>query len=105
MKGVIGWILYKKGGIDHERLIGFLKNVLKNRKNKLVLMDNASSHRNPKVKQFITKSKNDYLHIMPYNHNLNFIKRFFNQLKHYIKKDEPISYEDVQECHQENKKT
>lgn len=75
MKGVIGWILYKKGGIDHERLIEFLKNVLKNRKNKLVLMDNASSHRNPQVKQFITKSKNDYLHIMPYNHNLNPIER------------------------------
>ncbi len=32
---------------------------------------------------------------LPYNHNMNPIERFFNQLKHYIRKDEPMSYEDV----------
>lgn len=67
-KKVIGWKLYKNGGIDHVRLIEFLKVLLEKKKNKLILMDNASSHRNPKVKQFILDSKNDYVH--------NYLKSF-----------------------------
>lgn len=94
-KRVVGWILYKKDGIDHKRLIEFLDAILENKKNKLVLMDNASSHRNPSVKKFIKVSSNDYVHIFPYNHSLNPIERFFNQLKHYIKKDESMSYDEV----------
>lgn len=93
--GVENWTLYKQGGIDHKRLIEFINKTLDGRKNKLILMDNASSHRNPEVKQFITKSNNDYVHILPYNHNMNPIERFFNQLKHYIRKDEPMIYDDV----------
>jgi hypothetical protein len=87
-RGVEGYILYRKGGIDHQRLIEFLKVILKNKKNKLILMDNASSHRNPKVKEYIKNSNNDYVHIFPYNHSLNPIERYFNQLKIYIRKDE-----------------
>ena len=41
---VEGWTLYKKDGIDHLRLIQFLEMILDNYKNKLILMDNASSH-------------------------------------------------------------
>lgn len=94
-KGVIGWTLYKKGGIDHERLIEFLKSILDKRKNKLVLIDNASSHRNPKVKEFIVNSKNDYIHTLAYHHYLNPIEKAFNQLKHYMKQDEPMSFDDL----------
>ena len=33
-KGIIGWILYEKGGMNAERMINFLKQyVLKKRKN------------------------------------------------------------------------
>lgn len=64
----IKWKLYQKGGIDTERLIEFLKELLKNAKNKLIILDNASSHRNYSIKKFIKNSGNDYLHIPPYKH-------------------------------------
>jgi hypothetical protein len=55
-KGVIGWKLYEKGGIDTERLHKFLrKKVLVENKNKLIILDNASSHRNEKIKELINK--------------------------------------------------
>lgn len=56
--------LYQKCGIDTERLIEFLKELLKNTKNKLIILDNASSHRNDTIKKFIKNSGNDYLHIL-----------------------------------------
>lgn len=94
-KQIIGWALYRKGGIEHGRLIEFLKPLLKKRKNRLILMDNASAHRNQLVLQFINKSNNDYVHIIPYNHSQNPIERMFNQLKYYIKKDEPMSFDEI----------
>ena len=94
-QGVEGFIIYKKGGIDHERLIEFLKIILKKKKKKLILMDNASSHRSSSVKKFIVESMNDYVHTFPYNHNLNPIERFFSQLKSYIRKDEPMSIDEI----------
>jgi len=91
-KGVLDWILYEKGGSDHCRFIEFLKRFLTGRKNKLILMDNASCHRNQLVKDYIISSGNDYIHILPYCHFLNPIEKFFNQLKYYMKRDEPMSY-------------
>ena len=92
-KGVLDWILYEKGGSDHIRLIKFINQILKKNTCKLILMDNASCHRNELVKKFILETKNDYVYIFPYNHSMNPIERYFNQLKHYIKKDEPMSYD------------
>lgn len=58
-------------------------------------MDNASCHRNQEVKDFIIKSKNDFVYILPYHHYMNPIEKFFNQfqLKYYMKRDEPMSYD------------
>ena len=53
----------------------------------------ASCHRNQEVKDFIIKSKNNYIYILPYHHYMNPIDNFFNQLKYYIKRDEPMSYD------------
>ena len=52
-KGVLDWILYEKAGSDHCRLIDFIKQFIEGKKNKLILMDNASCHRNENVKEFI----------------------------------------------------
>ena len=53
-KGVIGYEIYDKGGINSERLINFLnKFIVKKYKNKLIIFDNASSHRNQEVKEVI----------------------------------------------------
>lgn len=89
--------LYKKGGIDTERLIEFLKELLKNTKNKLIILDNASSHRNDTIKKFIKDSGNDYLHILPYKHFLNPIENYFNELKYYIKQKQPMDYNKIKE--------
>ena len=62
-KGVLDWILYEKAGSDHCRLIEFIKQFIEGKKNKLILMDNASCHRNQEVKDFIIKSKNDFVYI------------------------------------------
>ena len=91
-KGVVHWKLYKKGGIDNVRLIDFLKVVLKNKKKKLILMDNASAHKKQTVKDFITNKGNDYVYVLPYHHFQNPIEKMFNQLKYYMRKDEPMSY-------------
>ena len=93
----IKWELYQKGGIDTERLIEFLKELLKNTKNKLIILDNASSHRNDTIKKFIKNSGNDYLHILPYKHFLNPIENCFNELKYYIKQKQPMNYNKIKE--------
>ena len=93
----IKWELYQKGGIDTERLIEFLKELLKNTKNKLIILDNASSHRNDTIKKFIKNSGNDYLHILPYKHFLNPIENYFNKLKYYIKQKQPMNYNKIKE--------
>ena len=56
-KGVIGYEIYDKGGIDSVRLINFLnKFIVKKYKNTLIVLDNASSHRNKNVKDVIQKN-------------------------------------------------
>ena len=47
------------------------------------------------VRNFIKSSGNDYLYILPYHHYLNPIEEYFNQLKHYIKLDKPLEFEDI----------
>ena len=50
--GVLGWYLYGKGGIDSIRLYDFLEKFITTKfKNKLIILDNASSHRNAKNKR------------------------------------------------------
>jgi len=70
-----------------------VKIFIEGNKNKLVLMDNASCHRNQEVKDFIVKSENDCVYVLGYNHYMNPIEKFFNQLKNYMKRDEPMSYD------------
>ena len=43
--GVLGWDLYEKSGIDSDRLYEFLeKHIITKYKNKLIILDNASSY-------------------------------------------------------------
>ena len=54
--GVIEWDLYEKGGINTDRLIEFLeKNITSKLRNKLIILDNASSHRNERIKELVNK--------------------------------------------------
>jgi hypothetical protein len=55
-------------GIDSDRLYKFLeKYITKKYKNKLIILDNASSHRNAKIKELVNKH-NTLLYSVPYQH-------------------------------------
>jgi transposase len=93
--GVEGWELYEKGGINADRLSDFLtKFITEEHKNKLIILDNASSHRNPKIKELINKN-NQLLHSVVYQHFTNSIENFFSVLKSRLRKEPGITYSDL----------
>ena len=60
-QGVVGWQIYPKGGIDSHRLKSFLEQYITGKfNNKLIIMDNASCHRNPEIKKLV-KANNKLL--------------------------------------------
>ena len=94
-KGVIEWDLYEKGGITTDRLIEFLeKNITSKLKNKLIILDNASSHRNERIKELICKN-NHILYAVPYQHFTNSIENYFSMLKSRLQKTEGLKYTDL----------
>ena len=64
-------------------------------KNKLLLFDNARSHTATVLLDSIQKSGNDYILNIPYNPQTNPIESYFSELKHYIKLDSKIEYNDL----------
>jgi transposase len=58
-------------------------------------MDNAVIHKSKIVRQTIEESGNHLLYSVPYHPETNAIEEFFSQLKHYIKKESPNTYESV----------
>jgi transposase-like protein len=105
IKGVIGYTLYEKGGIDSVRLIEFLEAFITNKyKNKVIILDNASSHRNDGVKHTIMKN-NKLLYSVPYQHYTNAIEMFFSMLKSRLQKKSGLSYNELNENIQDVIKT
>ena len=95
--GVIDWDLYEKGGINTDRLIDFLeKNITSKLRNKLIILDNASSHRNAKIKALVNKH-NNILYAVPYQHFTNSIENYFSMLKSRLQKLEGLKYENLKE--------
>lgn len=93
--GVIGYELYDKGGIETNRLSLFLgKFILHKYKNKLIVLDNASSHRNAKIKELINKN-NELIHSVPYQHFTNAIENFFSVLKSKLQKLNGLQYKQL----------
>ena len=96
---VVGYVLYKdlKGGIKTTNIIDFYNDVIKNNyKDHLIIMDNAVIHKSKIVRQTIEESSNHLLYSVPYHPETNAIEEFFSQLKHYIKKQSPNTYDDIQ---------
>ena len=80
-KGVLGWELYEKSGINTDILYEFLQtHITNNYKNKLIILDNASSHRNERIKELVNKH-NKILYTVPYQHFTNIIENYFSMLK------------------------
>jgi transposase len=95
--GVIGWELYDKGGINTERLEEFLDKFITSKyKNKLIILDNASSHRNDAIRTLINKH-NKVLYAVPYQHFTNAIENFFSVFKSRLQKKVGITYSELKE--------
>jgi len=95
-KEVVAYKFYEKGGSNKDRFLEFLQNnILSKMKNKLLLFDNARSHIAKSVLESIKNSGNDYVLNIPYHPQTNPIESYFSELKHYIKLDSKIEYNDL----------
>ena len=95
---VIGWKLYpeRKGGVKTNDILEFYDEYIKNKyKNHLIIMDNAVIHKSKTIRETIENNKNELLYSVPYHPETNSIEEFFSQLKHYIKKESPNTYDDI----------
>ena len=96
VNGVEGWDLYEKSGINTDRLIEFLEKFITGKyKNKLIILDNASSHRNERIKELI--SKNNILYAVPYQHFTNSIENYFSMLKSRLQKTDGLTHTKLKE--------
>ena len=97
VNGVIHWDLYEKGGINTDRLIDFLEHNITNKlRDKLIILDNASSHRNQRIKDLVNKH-NNILYAVPYQHFTNGIENYFSMLKSRLQKLDGLRYENLKE--------
>jgi len=95
--GVVEWDLYEKGGINTDRLIEFLeKNITSKLRNKLIILDNASSHRNERIKELVNKH-NNILYTVPYQHFTNSIENYFSMLKSRLQKLDGLTHTKLKE--------
>ena len=97
VNGVVNWDLYEKVGINTDRLIEFLEhNITSRLQNKLIILDNASSHRNERIKALVNKH-NNLLYAVPYQHFTNSIENYFSMLKSRLQKLEGLKYDNLKE--------
>jgi len=95
VNGVVGWDLYEKSGINADRMVEFLEKHITNEfKNKIIVLDNASSHRNPKVKEIINQH-NHLLYAVPYQHFTNSIENYFSMLKSRLQKLDGLTHTEL----------
>jgi transposase len=95
--GVIHWDLYDKGGINTDRLIDFLEhNITSKLKDKLIILDNASAHRNERIRKLVN-TNNNILYAVPYQHFTNSIENYFSMLKSRLQKLDGLKYENLKE--------
>ena len=96
-KGVLGWELYEKSGINADRLYEFLETHITSKyKNKLIILDNASSHRNDKIKELVNKN-NKLLYAVPYQHFTNSIENYFSMMKARLRKIEGLTHSEIKQ--------
>ena len=83
--------------MDSIRMKEFLrKHITGKYKAKVIIMDNASSHRNEKVKQEVNE-KNKLLYGIPYQPYTNAIENFFSVLKSKLQKMKGLKYKELKE--------
>ena len=92
---MLGWDLYLKGVIDSNRLVKFLEKFITTKyKNKLIILDNTSYHRNAKIKELVAKN-NNLLYSVPYQHFTNSIENYFSMMKSRLYKLDGLTHTDL----------
>ena len=64
--------------------------------NKLIILDNASSHRNQRIKDLVNKH-NNILYAVPYQHFTNSIENYFSMLKSRLQKLDGLTHAKLKE--------
>ena len=78
-------------------MVEFLETHITNKfRNKLIILDNASSHRNTRVKELITQH-NNLLYAVPYQHFTNSIENYFSMLKSRLQKLDGLTHAELKE--------
>lgn len=96
VSGVVGWELYPEGGVDGERMRDFIIQHIHNKhRGKLIIMDNAGSHRKDIVKEVVAKSANTLLYSVPYSPKTNAIEMVFSELKHHLSTGDTRTFEEL----------
>lgn len=86
VNGVEGWDLYEKGGMTTDRMVAFLEQFVTGKyKNKVIILDNASVHKNDTIRELVNKH-NTLLYSVPYQHFSNAIENYFSMLKSRLNK-------------------
>ena len=97
-KETIGFEFYEQGAVNAERLAEFITTQIKGKyTDHLIVMDNAMFHKSPEVKKAVEESGNKILYSVAYYPRSKPIEQYFNQIKHYIKKESPISFAEIKE--------
>jgi len=94
-KKCIDYKLYQKGAVNSERFDEFIKEICKNVKNKLIILDNGQIHKKESTRKIIKDSGNFLLYTCPYHPRLNAIEQFFSQMKHYLKLYKSKNFEEL----------
>ncbi len=95
---VVGYTIYEnlKGGIKQEQFINFIDKYIKNKYNNYyILIDNASFHKSKNIQNAIIETNNKLIHSVIYHPETNPIENLFSQFKHYIKLENPQSYNEI----------
>ena len=85
VNGVEKYELYKNAAVNTDIYYAFIKKLIKNKKNKYLLMDNVAFHKSIKIKKLVERSGNHIIYIPPYSPDFNPIEEVFSKLKSYIK--------------------
>ena len=65
-------------------------------KDKLIILDNASAHRNERIRKLVN-TNNNILYAVPYQHFTNSIENYFSMLKSRLQKLDGLKYEKLKE--------
>jgi len=88
-KKVIKYVIYEKS-INKDKFKIFIEELVKEVKNKCIIMDNINFHKTEEIKKIIKDSNNEIIYTPPYSPKYNPIEEVFSEFKSYIRKNTSV---------------